>query len=195
MRTLVLDVAVDFTENAETTGTTVTVTHPCEDSDNLEQGWTDVLDRLVVYADRTRWGFSAPAADSTSTTTCQAPRGTPTTRDETLTTTCLARRGQAGPCCCRWIAAVSSDRARSCGLGLGSLGYEPCVNNLFQPRKVALAAILSAVALMGCDSADQPDDPSNSVLQQPSISEVPEGNIVPPVQTGEVPDNDTDSGG
>ncbi|HUF98097.1 MAG TPA: SRPBCC domain-containing protein [Ilumatobacter sp.] len=47
-------VAVDFTPEPAGTavaGTTVTVSHPCEDSDNLEQGWTDVLDRLVAFAD------------------------------------------------------------------------------------------------------------------------------------------------
>ena len=45
-------VAVEFaqTEVDGVAGTTVTVTHPCDDSDNLEQGWNHVLDRLVAFA-------------------------------------------------------------------------------------------------------------------------------------------------
>jgi uncharacterized protein YndB with AHSA1/START domain len=47
-------VTVDFVTNdvADPPGTTVTVTHPCSDIDNLEQGWTHVLDRLVAFADQ-----------------------------------------------------------------------------------------------------------------------------------------------
>jgi uncharacterized protein YndB with AHSA1/START domain len=50
-------VSVDFVADAVSdrtglAGTTVTVTHPCSDSDNLEQGWNDVLDRLVAFADQ-----------------------------------------------------------------------------------------------------------------------------------------------
>lgn len=47
-------VSVDFVphDTPDGTGTTVTVTHPCTDSDNLEQGWTHVLDRLVGLADQ-----------------------------------------------------------------------------------------------------------------------------------------------
>ena len=72
-------------------------------------------------------------------------------------------------------------------------GYEVPVIIELKPRHAALAVLLSVAVMAGCDSADQPADPSNSTLEQPSISDVPEGNMVPPVQPEEPGTSDAPS--
>lgn len=63
-------------------------------------------------------------------------------------------------------------------------GYEAQVNIHIKHRMAAVATVLS-IASIGCGSAaDQPANPANSTLQQPSISDVPEGNPVQPADPG-----------
>ena len=63
-------------------------------------------------------------------------------------------------------------------------GYEAQVNIHIKHRMAAVATVLS-IASIGCGSAaDQPANPANSTLQQPSISGVPEGNPVQPADPG-----------
>lgn len=56
-----------------------------------------------------------------------------------------------------------------------------------QLRLVLPALMITAGALVGCDSPAQPVNPTNSTIPEPRIDEVPEGNIVPPANVEEEP--------
>jgi len=58
------------------------------------------------------------------------------------------------------------------------------VNFHIKHRLVTVATVLS-IASIGCSgAADQPPNPANSTLLQPSSSDVPEGNPVQPADPG-----------
>jgi hypothetical protein len=54
-------------------------------------------------------------------------------------------------------------------------------------RRVAIVALLSIVTMVGCDTPDQPINPTDSTVDERRPDEVPEGNVVPPVGSVETP--------